>query len=398
MEQNGFLTKAKAEKYKAAPIVFNTKFKDNECYRSAIEFVRKEAVQLARENKWDTTLNGFRIKTTLSRYVQLSAAEVVDSVFEANAALRYFNNDTLETGVAMINPVNGHLLGMIGDADPFNYTGKLNHAYRDFHQIGSTMKPFVYGAFFERGFGPGSPLLDDDIPGSGNFNPRNFDGTCSHSSIPASSCLIRSLNKPTANIVNRFIRVKDVISFMNRCGYKGQLANDKAMVLGTASLTPLELAKAYAPFANGGNEVPVVSITEIRDKDNKLLWKMENVRRTGRWRIKKNVVPFSVVRQVTGCLEQALETGGTGHNVRRYYTGIAAGKTGTTSNSADTWFVGYTPAFCGAIWMGGIHNASMPEAINTGGRSCAPLWGLIIRKIKEKNVDYYTNRNWIWDR
>lgn len=396
MVQNGFLSANEALKYKEKPIVFNTFFKGNECYRSAIEFVRKEAVALAKENKWDTTLNGFRIKTTLSRYVQQAAADVVDSVFNSMDRLRYFNNDTLETGIAIINPVNGHLLGMIGDAEPYNFKGKFNHAYRDFHQIGSTMKPFVYGAFFEKGYTPETLLPDKDLPGTGDFRPSNYSGRCSNSDIAAKDCLKFSLNKPTANIVNKYIGVRDVISFMKRCGYNGELTEDKAMVLGTASLTPLELARAYAPLANGGNSVPVISITEIRDKNNKLLWKLENFKRTGKWRTKKNVFRFSIAKQVTSCLVQALETGGTGNSVRSYYKGIAAGKTGTTSNSADTWFVGYTPTYCGAIWMGGMHNSRMPETINTGGKSCAPVWGLILSKIVQKNIDFYTKRQWPW--
>lgn len=392
----GMITDYEVKKYSARAIKFNFGYKYNSCMRGAIEYVQQQAIAIAKECNLDTTLSGYKIHTTLSRVVQNAAAEAVKEYAIKNKAYRYFDNDTLELGMTIINPRNGHLLGMIGDIEPYEIKGKLNHAYRDKNSIGSTIKPFVYGAFFDAGYTKNTLLYDGDNESVGAYNPNNFSGTCSNTNIPAITCLSKSLNKPTANIVNEYISYVHVIKFVENCGYSGNLTNDRSVVLGVDYLSTLDMCKLYAPFANGGTSVPVIGIERIVDGTGKELWNIQN-QKNNIWSCNKGIISYSVAKEVNLCLIQTIESG-SAIVTKNYFKGKAAGKTGTSNNNRDTWFVGYTPTICTAVWIGGIKNKKLPKPIESGSLLAAPLWATFMQKVIQKDKKGYYKKDWFYEK
>lgn len=389
MAENNMLTKAEADRFKTIPIKTSDRYKKYFCFRSAMQYIKWQAKEIAEKNNLDTNLVNYKIYTTLSRWIQTAAADAVEQTFIELNQYRNLNSDLLETGLAVVSPETGELLAMIGDADPYHFKGHLNHAFQTKRQIGSTMKPFVYATFFENGGTPQSMLLDDSIPGK--FNPKNYNGTYSGQSYPASYCLSHSLNMPTANLINqRLIYASQVRGVMTRCGFQSKISLTTDMVLGTGLSSPLEMALAYCPFANGGKRVPIIAITKIEDRDGVVLWSIKNETRQKKLP-SKPIIRASTAKDITICLTQALQPGGTGNKVRNYFSGIAAGKTGTTSNNRDAWFVGYTPKLTCAVWVGYNNNTALPEEINTGGKVAAPIWGRMMKNMENMRITYYSD-------
>jgi len=392
MYDDGTITPKQFTKWKNDPVSFNLAFSKNECFRSAIDYIYEEASKIATSLGLDSEMYGYRITTTLNQKIHGQVASVVQEYFNKIGRIRTDMGDTLETGMCFINPVNGYILSIIGDTEPFVDKGKLNHATKDVNLMGSAIKPFVYGAFFESGH-PGNELLYDGINMSkGAYNPDNYDGSFTSRKIPAWLCLAKSMNKPTADIVNSYISPDKINQFMVKCGYEGKTQNYKSIVLGTYAINPLDLARMYAPLANGGNKVPKVSILEIRDAKGKIVYN-DHDNKT-RKEFEKNVIKTSIVSSITSALEKALEPGGTGQLVRFFFKGVAAGKTGTSNEHQDAWFVGYTPKICGAVWIGGILNKPLPPNQNSGGRLAAPLWGKIMSALDSSGIE--TNNKWSW--
>ena len=390
MVVNNTLSEKEANRLKPKPIILSNRYSNYFCFRSAMQYIKWQAKEIVKRNNLDTNLTNYRIYTTLSRWIQVAAADAVETTFNEYTQYRTLNNDLLETGLAVVSPLDGHLLALVGDADPYHYKGNLNHAYQTRRQIGSTMKPFVYATYFENGGTPQSMLLDDSIPGK--FNPKNYNGFYSGQSYPAWICLSRSLNMPTANLINQhYIKALQITKLMEQCGYKNKIPLTTDMVLGTSESNPLEMAAAYCTFANGGHKIPVIAISRIVDKNGNVVYDLEKEPRQKKRASSKLVIRAETAKNITYCLTRALEPGGTGIRVRNYFTGRAAGKTGTTSSSRDAWFVGYTPRLSCAIWVGYNNNTILPDDINTGGKTAAPIWGLMMQNLEKTGVTYYSD-------
>lgn len=395
MLEEGDLSPRQFQKLIQGPVLFDLKFQRNECFRSAIDYIYEEASKIASQNGLDSNLYGYRITTTINQGIHREVSEIVDKYFKELARFRNQIGDTLETALCFIDPNNGYILSVVGDTEPFIDRGKLNHAIEDANPIGSTVKPFVYGSFFESGYSSESLLFDGLNNKKGAYNPDNYDQSCTNKKIPAWYCLSKSINKPTADIVNTYVSTDKVNQFLKKCGYDGKTSKYPSIVLGVYDMNVLDLTRMYAPFANGGNKVPKVSILKIRNSEGKEVYAHYGKHNKRKDLFKKGVIKSSTVSAITGALEKVLAPGGTGNRVRQYYKGLAAGKTGTSNNHQDAWFVGYTPKVCGAIWIGGIHNKPLPAQYNSGGTLAAPLWGKIMSAIEGKRQDIRTNK-WSW--
>jgi len=264
----------------------------------------------------------------------------------------------LDPGTGAVRAVAG---GRAVDARGFN---RALHARR---QVGSTFKPFVYAAAFEHGYAGNRMLSDEPLSirtGRTIWTPTNF-GDRHDGVMTMRTALVRSNNTATVRLAQD-IGNDPIIALARRAGITSSLPDVPSLSLGSASLTPVELTAAYAAFANGGWRVVPHVVTRVETVDGVLLWE-----RTPSTRDRAISVEDAFL--VTSFLRSAVDQG-TGRAVREYgVQGPVAGKTGTTNDGADVWFVGYSPSLVTGVWMGADTPRSLGAAAS-GGRHAAPVW------------------------
>jgi penicillin-binding protein 1A len=235
----------------------------------------------------------------------------------------------------------------------------FNRATQAHRQPGSAFKPFVYLAAVEAGISPWD--MREDVPVDINgYKPTNF-GNEYYGTLTLSDALAHSVNTITVNLAQE-VGVRKVIAAARRCGITSPLQDNASLALGTAEVTPLELTSAYAVFANGGFKVTPYLITEI-DIAGKRVYSRAAPR-------PQRVIDPEVNRDMTAMLFNVVTTG-TGHSASLFGR-EAAGKTGTTQDSHDAWFVGFTTDYVAGVWVGN-DNASPTRGV-TGGTLPARIW------------------------
>ncbi|MES2127877.1 MAG: PBP1A family penicillin-binding protein [Pseudomonadota bacterium] len=250
-----------------------------------------------------------------------------------------------------IDADSGAYQALVGGFD-FNLQ-KFNHVTQAWRQPGSGFKPFVYGAALEKGYSPGTMILDEalDMPGEdagATWSPRNddnkFDGP-----ITMRAALAHSKNVPSVRLL-RAITVAHAHSFASKFGFDpAKQPKNLTLALGTGAVTPLQMAGAYAVFANGGYQVQPYLVSRIVDGNNKVLFEAKPAppkQESARIIDQRNAfVVDSMLRDVTRYGTGAAAT------VRLARSDIA-GKTGTTSDALDGWFSGYGGNVVAVAWMG----------------------------------------------
>ncbi|HWC46943.1 MAG TPA: penicillin-binding transpeptidase domain-containing protein, partial [Casimicrobiaceae bacterium] len=259
----------------------------------------------------------------------------------------------------------GNLLAMVGGSD-FTVT-PFNRAVRSRRQPGSAFKPFVYAAALSAGYTPAT-LVDDEpieVEQDGqDWTPANF-GDEYEGRITMRRALEHSSNAAAVRFGHSVGETR-IVSLARASGITSHLIPVPSISLGALAVTPIELVTAYAPFANGGNRVVPRLVRRIDGPGGKVLWSHDPT------------PPVAALDprdafQLTSML-QSVVNDGTGREVRMLGArGPIAGKTGTTNNGTDVWFVGYTPSLVAGVWFGFDTPRSLGDAA-TGGRLAAPAW------------------------
>ena len=235
-----------------------------------------------------------------------------------------------------------------------------DRALKSLRQPGSAFKPFVYLAALESGYTPDSVAYDGPV-NIGGWRPENYTHNYK-GQVTLRYAMAHSLNTVAAKLTSA-VGAWRVVRTARRLGISSKLHTQPSIALGTAEVTLLDLAGAYAPFANGGQRVLPYVITRIRNGDGKVLYRR-------RYSTAGQVVALHYVGAMNDMLNAAL-TRGTGK--RAAIPGhVAAGKTGTTQDSRDAWFVGYTAQYVAGVWVGNDDNSRMNKV--TGGTLPAELW------------------------
>jgi penicillin-binding protein 1A len=276
----------------------------------------------------------------------------------------------LEGAMIGLDPRTGDIRAVVGGRR-FE-RGAFNRAFAAKRQPGSAFKPFVYAAALAAGFTPASMVEDEPVEvdqGDRVWTPTNY-GDEYLGRVTFRRALMRSANAATVR-VSRSVGEARVIAAAKRNGISSPLPAVPAIALGAVEVTPLELVTAYAPFANGGLRVRPRLVRRIEAVDGTVLWEQDVA--------KVPVMDPRDAYQMTSMLRSVVDRG-TGNAVRGYgVTGPVAGKTGTTNNGADVWFVGYTPNLVAGFWFG----YDTPRAIASeasGGRYAAPAWAEFYRE------------------
>ncbi len=276
----------------------------------------------------------------------------------------------LQGALVAIDPRTGDIRALVGGR---RYErGGFNRAIAAKRQPGSAFKPFVYAAALTAGFTPATIVDDDPVSvetGRDTWTPANY-GDEYRGRVTLRQALAQSANAATVR-VSRAVGEGRVADRARQNGIASRLQAVPSIALGAVEVTPLELVTAYAPFANGGLRVTPRLVRRIERSDKSLLW--------------ASVVTTSPVMdprdafQLTSMLRSVVDEG-TGRAVRAAgITGPVAGKTGTTNNGTDVWFVGYTPTLVAGIWFGYDTPHTLGDAAN-GGRYAAPAWADFYRR------------------
>ncbi len=303
------------------------------------------------------------VRTTLDLSMQREAEKRLAALLSKEGETRKVSQAALVTLGA-----GGAVRVMVGGRDyaksPFNRAAQARR------QPGSAFKPFVYLNAFQNGLTPENTILDAPIR-VGKWAPANHDGRY-RGPVMLKEALAQSLNTATVRLAHK-LRMGEVRNLALRLGIEPPLARDLSLALGTSEVSLLNITGAYASFASAGVAVVPHGVTEIREKGGVTLYRRPDADPPQR-------VDSGAVAALDDALEAVVDHG-TGKRAR--LPGLrVAGKTGTTQDYRDAWFIGYTSRLVTGIWMGNDDNTSMNRV--TGGTLPAGLWRSYMAAIKTR--------------
>lgn len=282
----------------------------------------------------------------------------------------------IEVGFVAIDPQTGNILAMVGGSNFKSFKYGLNHVTQIKRQVGSAFKPFVFTVAIDNNYPPCYELLNQPVTlimaDGKRWTPSNSDGQFG-GRYTLRDGLKESINLIAVRAIMEIAPVKSVIEYAKRMGITSTLPPYESLALGAGDVSPLEMTAAFGVFANHGVYVEPNSILKIEDKDGNVI--EENFPR--RREVLSEETSFIMTSMLQGVVDE-----GTGTRVRQYFHLPAAGKTGTTNDFADAWFVGYTPQISAGVWVGfdnkTVHFTNWD---GQGGRAAAPIWGRFMKYV-----------------
>jgi membrane peptidoglycan carboxypeptidase len=311
----------------------------------------------------------------------------VDAKFQAMAedTVRKWHKKLLGQGLSKnqialvaIDPRTHYVKALVGGVD--SKTSEFNRATQAYRQPGSAFKPFVYYAAFATGkYDPETIVYDTPVSyrdGSGWYSPRNYDGGYG-GAMSIRTALKLSRNVPVIKI-GKAIGMNKVVETCRTLGIMSPMEPVTSLPLGAIGVTPLEMAGAYATFANYGWQSPTTVIVRVTDSSGNVL--LDNTPKP-----QLVLEPWAAAAIIN--VMQSVITDGTGKNAA--IGRPAAGKTGTTSSEKDIWFVGTVPQLTTAVWVGRDDNRQLATGA-TGGTMVAPIWrDFMLQALKNQPVEYF---------
>jgi penicillin-binding protein 1A len=381
MANQGYITQERADKQMASKLHV---YKHPPDYNKSMAdyFVDYVTRQLTKKFGSATVFDGgLKVITSIDVKWQQEAIDIIKSTtgpldfgFKPSAAL------------VAIDPANGYIRTMVGGLDYKKQ--KFNLAWQAKRQPGSSMKPIVLAEAVRQGMNPDSTFYQSKSPiiiPMGSFAEPwvvNGDGPGGPESVSAATTI-------SDNVVFAQLSVdvgpENSVDMGHKLGITSPLDAVPSITLGTSGVTPLEMAVAYATFAANGIHHKPQAIVKV-ERRGAVVWKPTTKG--------KRVIPAGVASVVTQSLER-VATGGTGApGSGSYFPYPRAGKTGTTENGWDVWYVGYTPNLAAAVWMGDAEKNSPMEGAY-GGTYCAPMWSKFFgAALKDKSHPSFKRFAW----
>jgi penicillin-binding protein 1A len=267
-----------------------------------------------------------------------------------------------EGALVAIDNATGEIKAMVGGRD-FNLS-KFNRATQALRQVGSSFKPYVYTAVIDQGGSPDDTILDAPVifqTASGPYSPHNYDGKF-EGTITLRRALAQSRNIPALKLADH-VGIKTVIDYTHRFGITANIPAYLPVALGSAEITPLEQTSAFSVFPNDGVRVAPRYITKVTDYEGRILEEdFSDI---------KDAISSRTARIMTSMLREVVLHGTAAAAARMPYP--LAGKTGTTNDFTDAWFVGFSPTLTCGVWIGYDEKKSLGEK-ETGARAALPIW------------------------
>jgi penicillin-binding protein 1A len=285
----------------------------------------------------------------------------------------------VEGAVIILQNSTGEIKAMVGGYD-FE-SSEFNRATQALRQVGSTIKPLVYATAFEKGMLPETTVLDAPFARKDElgrlWQPKNYDGKFK-GEITLRQALTESRNVPTIRVAN-LIGIKNVVVMARRFGITSPLDPYLPLAIGACEVTPLEMASAFTVFPNLGMQAKPYYIRKVEDYDH--VKKEETVPQT------HQVLKPEIAEEVLGVLQNVVQNG-TAQRAKSLGRPIG-GKTGTTDNFTDAWFIGFTPSITAAVWVGYDEKKTLGDK-QEGARVALPIWIECMKDIlKDKPVENF---------
>ncbi len=360
MAKYGYITEAEATQAKAADVGLANPEAAKSTGSTASYFINYVIQTIS--DKYDSDAiykEGLQVYTTLNLDMQKEAEKVMAANLpEGN---KDANGLTQPQGALITVEVGtGHVKAMVGGRGEDHF----NRATQMVRQPGSAFKPFVYLTAFENKFSPYDTVNNETKTYPGGWTPKNYGGT-SGGKVTLEEALVHSMNIPTIDLADQ-VGMSKVLETATACGISTLVKDDNNLAASIGGLTNgvsmIDMAKAYSVFANNGKLVEPSVILKVVDRNGNVL-EDNSVVAPG-----KQVVDETSVQRLTCILEEVISRG-TGGNAM--IGRPMAGKTGTTDDEHDAWFVGYTPEMVTAVWIG---DDTSSNAGYTGGTVPAAIW------------------------
>lgn len=326
-----------------------------------VEFIRQEM-----EGKYghEVYTGGLNIYTTLDLKMQEAAEKALQKGLRAINE-RYKKRDIPVQGALLaLDPGTGYIKAMIGGRD--FYETQFNRTYQALRQPGSAFKPFVYVTALDNGFTPDDIFMDSPVsyPGPKKgvlWSPKNFTGKF-QGPVTLRKAIAESINAVAVKLLDR-VGVNTTIEYARKLGIKSELKPYLPLALGASDLTLIEITSAYGVFANQGIKANPMAIIKVTDRMGRVLEE--------RFPSLVEVIKPEVAYLMTDLLKGVVEHG-TGWKAKALGRPLA-GKTGTTNEYTDAWFIGYSPSLVAGVWVGyDDHRSIGPK--ETGARAALPIW------------------------
>ncbi len=300
------------------------------------------------------------------------AVKLIDWDHEAQQFRLHLHQDPKVNGALLaVDPRNGEVYAMSGG---YRYDdSEFNRATQAKRQPGSAFKPIVYSLALDAGYKLSSMLVDsprhyktgvklNDLEEE-TWTPKNY-GNKLLGSVSFREALMKSLNLPTIGLAED-LTPKRLISYARKLGIQSDMVANLTLSLGSLSATLQEMTLAYGVFANQGNLVNPIYITRIEDRDGKILESHNS--------LPKKVIPEETAFLMTNVLQDVVRRGTARRAIGQYFDRPSAGKTGTTNDSVDAWYIGYIPQLLTGVYVGFDQPKTMGKR-ETGSRAAAPIW------------------------
>ena len=363
MLEDHYITQAQKEKALSRPLRFRSIKPKDKIAPYFIENVRRYI-----QEKYGSDVlykEGLEIYTTLNIQMQKAAREAVEQGLKEMEEREGYEKGLVQGALFAMDSKSGAIRAMVGGRD-FNRS-EFNRATQSRRQPGSAFKPLIYTAAFDKGMTPATVIVDSPIvypdPSSpdGVWKPKNFDEkflgpTTLH------NALIHSRNIITIKILEE-IGVDYAASYAVNMGITSPLSKNLSMALGTSGVTLQELVRAYGVLANQGKRVQPFFIKKIVDRTGQVFEETQP-------KVEQVIDPR--IAFMTSYVMQDVVESGTGQRVKKLGRPVA-GKTGTTDDTRDAWFMGFTPSLVAGVWVGFDQERSLGRQ-EVGGRAAAPIW------------------------
>lgn len=317
---------------------------------------------------------GLNVYTTLDLRMQSAACEALWNGLKQLNRMKKKDEPKIEGALLAIDPRTGYIKAMVGGSG-FTHINQLNRAIYAKRQAGSAFKPFIYAAAIDQGFTPAT-FLDDSPKTYQGVNgevwaPKNYEDKF-YGKVTLRSALEHSLNLATIKLLEE-VGVRRVIEYAHRMGIKNYLSPDLSLALGTSQVTPLEMTIAFGVFANQGIKVEPIAIKCIKDHNQNLLEE--------RLPKEERVLSPQTAYILTSLMEGVVRRGTARPTIGKRISRVVAGKTGTTNDYVDAWFIGFTPELVATVWIGYDRGQKTLGYGQAGGVVAGPIWADFIQKI-----------------
>ncbi len=376
---------------KNAPFYRITESETEKLLKRAMKNSERWRLMKAQDKSEDEIIKSFDVKTEMRVFTWKGER---DTIMTPMDSIRYYKH-FLRSGMISMEPQTGHVKAWVGGINYKHF--QYDHAGQGARQVGSTFKPFVYATAIEQlNMSPCDSIIDAPftIPRgkhnvSANWTPRNSDGKY-RGMINLKKALANSVNTISAKLIDR-TGPKAVIDLTHKLGVSAEIPEQVSICLGAVEITVQDMVAAFSTFANKGIYIKPQLITRIEDKNGNIIFEAIPESHD----VLSQDIAYAVVKLMEGVTED-----GTGTRLRGGRAGFRhydykldnpiAGKTGTTQNNSDGWFMGFVPNLCTGVWVGCEDRSARfnTTAMGQGATMALPIWGIYMDKCyKDKKLN-----------